>query len=177
METQFRVLRFVAQPACDYAQVFSTSQKPFPWLFAFAGLFIAICLAIVLVGLRVWAPNGNVRRYTSVSLILGIVFGIVWSAVVIPGVTHSWSAAARAENGPGRESVSGMITDFVSDPGSRKAEEAFSVGDVRFAYASSDITPGFNRPGLLREGDSVRIRYLKSGSNATIVRLEILKCS
>jgi len=107
-------------------------------------------------------------------LILG--FGILWTVITAAVVLSSHSGAKQAMSNGSAHLVEGVVEDF--HPRTRKRDkERFRVGDVRFEYSDNVFSVGFHQSnwggGPIRAGLPVRIHYVGSPSDATILKLEI----
>ena len=136
-------------------------------------------LIFVAMGLAMPKPieNGLVRETSpwrgkwSRRAFLG--FAILWTSIAFLATFGDYQSAVGAMRDHKAEIVEGQVVDFHPHLGGSHKSESFVVQGVKFKYANSLVTAGFNQDashgGPIREGLIVKIWHL----NGEILRLDI----
>jgi hypothetical protein len=84
---------------------------------------------------------------------------------------------SRAAHDSATPRVEGVVENFHPAPPEGHQNETFTVDAISFSYSDYVITGGYNQTrshgGLIDQGKLVRITYVPSGGQNTIVRLEL----
>jgi hypothetical protein len=139
------------------------------WWFPLIGVLISVAALWFYLVERSsgWGSLGRALSFTV------LVFGGVWCVAAFVWTHGNYLRLKNALISGRYELVEGRISEFVAGDQGDHRPETFKVGDRRFSYTPSALTPGYSttRPhgGVLRDGLRVRIAAV----DGAIARLEV----
>lgn len=140
------------------------------WHLAVIGLFfvgLGACLVV---------ESRQARRTMRVFAWAWVIFALAWFGLAFGGTYLRWHLFTTALEEGRTKTAEGKVEDFVPMPRQGHARESFGVRGIRFSFSDYAYDGGFNTTsahgGPIREGLSVRIRYVATDSGNKIVRLE-----
>jgi len=143
----------------SYQLVFDVARTGYRhWLFSAAGLPIAVAGFLELV-----RANATRRR---LGLVL-VLAGVAWTSFAFLTSYHEYTSLRDALATGRFQIVEGPVQHVV--PGDGRTPESFDVRGHRYTYSWSVVSAGFNSPGIVQPGRTVRIADV----GGQIARLEI----
>jgi hypothetical protein len=147
-----------------YRVVFDASAAGYRTWWSFVPFF-AIALVAFLGSRREARPAA--RPFAQAAAIIALVLGVV---AEIGSYRECLELRGRLRAGA-YEMVAGPVTDFVPEGRDGHPAESWAVDGRRYTISSAVVTSAFNRPGVVRAGQQVRIADVRG----RIARLEVAR--